>query len=138
MNKKSPPVEHFSQEAMVLDEEKRRLLGCGIAGLAAGTVNGIFGAAGGMVLIPLLELISRVPEESLFPMSVSVMLPVCVVSLLMSSSVAALPWVDAAPYLIGSVIGGILAGVLGKKLPIVWLHRILGVMILWGGIRYLW
>lgn len=120
-----------------MENKKRRLLGSGIAGLAAGTVNGIFGAAGGMVLIPALQLISKVPEESLFPMSVSVMMPVCVVSLLMSSPVGALPWADAFPYLIGGTVGGVLAGLFGGKLPIVWLHRILGVMILWGGIRYL-
>lgn len=120
-----------------MELSKRRLLGCGIAGLAAGTVNGIFGAAGGMILIPALQLICRVPEESLFPMSVSVMLPVCVISLLMSSPAGPLPWADALPYLIGSAAGGILAGIFGGRLPVVWLHRILGVMILWGGIRYL-
>lgn len=118
-------------------QNKRLFFGTAAAGLAAGTVNGIFGAAGGMILIPALQLISRVPEQSLFPMSVSVMLPVCVVSLLMSSSLGALPWTDAFPYLIGSVIGGVLAGIFGGKLPLVWLHRILGIMILWGGIRYL-
>lgn len=120
-----------------MDNEKRRVLGAGAAGLAAGTVNGIFGAAGGMVLIPALSLICRVKEDSLFPMSVSVMLPVCLVSLLMSSPVAALPWADALPYLTGSAIGGVLAGIWGGKLPVKWLHRILGAMILWGGIRYL-
>lgn len=120
-----------------MDSNKRKLLGSGIAGLAAGTVNGIFGAAGGMVLIPALQLISRIPEDALFPMSVSVMMPVCVISLLMSSPVSALPWADAFPYLIGSAAGGVLAGIVGGKLPVVWLHRILGVMILWGGIRYL-
>lgn len=120
-----------------MENNKRRYLGAGGAGLAAGTVNGIFGAAGGMILIPALQLISRVPEETLFPMSVSVMLPVSIVSLIMSSS-GGLPWADALPYLIGSVIGGVLAGAFGGKLPVVWLHRILGVMILWGGIRYLW
>lgn len=121
----------------MLDIEKRRLLGAGAAGLAAGTVNGIFGAAGGMVLIPALSLVCKVKEDALFPMSVSVMLPVCVVSLVMSSPIGALPWADAFPYLIGSFIGGILAGIWGGKLPVVWLHRILGAMILWGGIRYL-
>ena len=120
-----------------MELNKRRALGSGIAGLAAGTVNGIFGAAGGMVLIPALQLLSKIPETSLFPMSVSIMLPVCAVSLLMSSPVEALPWADALPYLIGSAIGGVLAGIYGGKLSVLWLHRILGIMILWGGIRYL-
>lgn len=120
-----------------MDNTKRVLTGAAAAGLAAGTVNGIFGAAGGMILIPALQLVCRVPEESLFPTSVSVMLPVTLVSLVMSSG-AGLPWSGVLPYLIGSAVGGILAGILGGMLPVKWLHRLLGVMILWGGIRYLW
>ena len=115
----------------------KKLLGSGAAGLAAGIVNGIFGAAGGMVLLPALQFLARIPEQSLFPMSVCVMLPVCVVSLLSSGPVSQLPWQDAWPYLTGSLVGGCVAGLLGKRIPLVWLHRLLGIMILWGGIRYL-
>ena len=120
-----------------MNHTSKKLLGCGAAGLAAGTVNGIFGAAGGMVLIPALQFFARIPEVSLFPMSVCVMLPVCAVSLLCSCPVSQLPWQEAFPYLLGSLAGGCLAGYLGKKIPLLWLHRLLGIMILWGGIRYL-
>ena len=119
-----------------MEYNKRLIPGCLAAGLAAGVVNGIFGAAGGMVLIPLLQLLARVPEKSLFPMSVSVMLPVSVVSLLLSSSLSSLPWLQSLPYLIGSLIGGCVAGLWGSRIPLVWLHRIFGIMIIWGGIRY--
>ena len=47
-------------------------------------------------------------------------------------------WGDSLPYLLGSALGGSLAGLWGKKIPTRWLHRGLGVLILWGGIRYLW
>ena len=120
-----------------MNRMNRVLLGCAVAGLGAGVVNGIFGAAGGMVLIPALQYLAKVPEVSLFPMSVCVMLPVCVISLLRSAPLSQLPWLDALPYLLGSFIGGCLAGLLDKRIPLVWLHRILGIMILWGGIRYL-
>lgn len=109
-----------------------------LAGALAGLVNGIFGGAGGMVLIPALGLWTDAEPESLFPLSVSVMLPVCLLSLWLSARTAPLPWLDALPYLIGSTLGGILAGCFGRRIPTVWLHRIFGIMLLWGGVRYLW
>ena len=113
-------------------------LGAALAGALAGMVNGIFGGAGGMVLIPLLGLWTNAEPESVFPLSVCVMLPVCVLSLWLSSRSAPLPWSDALPYLLGSALGGILAGRLGQRVPTLWLHRIFGILLLWGGIRYLW
>ena len=110
----------------------------GAAGLLAGTVNGIFGGAGGMVLIPALGLWTDTREEDIFPISVSVMLPVCLFSLWLTARTAPIPWADALPYLLGSTGGGILAGLFGRKIPTLWLHRFFGVMLLWGGIRYLW
>jgi uncharacterized membrane protein YfcA len=113
-------------------------LGAAAAGLLAGAVNGIFGGAGGMVLIPLLGLWTDAEPESIFPLSVCVMLPVCLVSLWFTAQAGPLPWSDALPYLLGSTLGGILAGRLGQRVPTLWLHRIFGAMLLWGGIRYLW
>ena len=112
--------------------------GAALAGLLAGIVNGIFGGAGGMVLIPALGLWTDVERDALFPLSVSVMLPVCVLSLWMTARTGPLPWLDAAPYLLGSVVGGVLVGIFGKRIPAKWLHRVFGIMLLWGGIRYLW
>ena len=117
---------------------KRTFWSAAAAGLLAGIVNGIFGGAGGMVLIPALGMWTDAEPESLFPLSVSVMLPVCVLSLWITSRSAPLPWEDAMRYLLGSVAGGILVGLFGKRIPTLWLHRIFGIMLLWGGVRYLW
>ena len=106
------------------------------AGLSAGAVNGLFGAGGGMVLVPLLTGITDLKDEEVFPSSVSIILPICIVSLRLSRS-SSTDWYSTIPYLIGSAIGGIFAGLWGRKLPVKWLHRILGCLILWGGIRYL-
>ena len=118
--------------------QKSKFFGAAAAGLGAGIVNGIFGGAGGMVLIPALRLWTDVPEDAIFPMSVSVMLPVCVLSLFLVSRSAPLPWLDAMPYLLGSAAGGVLVGFVGNRIPAKWLHRGFGVMLLWGGFRYLW
>lgn len=106
-----------------------------LAGLCAGAVTGLFGAGGGMVLVPLLVMLTDLNDESIFPSSVAIILPICLVSLFLGSQKIQLS--TALPYLIGSGLGGIAAGIWGKKIPTVWLHRFLGVVILWGGIRYL-
>ena len=108
-----------------------------LPGAAAGAVNGLFGAGGGMVLVPLLTAMTDIDEENIFPASVSIILPICIVSLSFSAINGIFAWKEALPYLIGSAFGGLLAGLLGKRIPIKWLHRLLGVLILWGGVRYL-
>ena len=107
------------------------------AGAAAGLVTGIFGAGGGMVLVPLLTALTDLEEEAVFPTSVSIILPVCIVSLLMNLMQNPPDLRLALPYLLGSALGGFAAGKWGRKIPVLWLHRVLGLFILWGGIRYL-
>lgn len=109
-----------------------------LSGGAAGIINGLLGAGGGMVLVPLLTSGGELEADQIFPSSVAIILPLCIVSLIVNSYQIDLPWPCALPYLIGSIPGGLLAGLLGKHIPTTWLHRTLGLMILWGGIRYLW
>ena len=107
-----------------------------LAGSIAGMVNGLFGAGGGMVLVPLLNKRTDLDEQEIFPASISIILPLCCVSLIVQSG-GRLPWAAALPYLIGSAVGGVAAGIWGKFIPTLWLHRGLGVLILYGGWRYL-
>lgn len=115
----------------------KKQLGYILAGGIAGAINGLLGAGGGMLLVPLLSLFTDLDEEHIFPTSVTVILPICLISLSISPGFANLPWQQAWPYLLSAIPGGILAGLLNKKIPVKWLHRILGIIILWGGVRYL-
>ena len=108
-----------------------------LAGAAAGAVTGLFGAGGGMILVPLLTLLTDLDEADVFPTSVCIILAVCLVSIGFTAVRQPLPWSSALPYMAGSAIGGLLAGVWGQKIPTSLLHRLLGGLILWGGIRYL-
>lgn len=113
-------------------------VGIALAGFAAGAINGLFGAGGGMVLVPLLLLLTKLEDDEIFPASVSMILPMCIVSLVFGAFQGVFAFKQALPYLIGSAIGGVLAGILGRYIPVVWLHRVLGGLILFGGVRYLW
>lgn len=99
---------------------------------------GLFGAGGGLVLIPLLLLLTDISEDALFPSSLAVILSICLVTIFATAITGRLYWREALPYLPGSVLGGFLAGKYGRKIPVKWLHRGLGILILWGGVRYLW
>ena len=88
-----------------------------------------------MVLVPLLVSLTDLSEQEIFSASVAIILPICIVSLLLSPSLPDLK--TALPYMLGSAIGGVLSPLLGRHIPVVWLHRALGLLILWGGIRFL-
>lgn len=115
----------------------KKYIGITTAGLCAGCVNGLFGAGGGMVLVPLLTWLTDLEDDVVFPASVCIILPICLVSLTITLQPSVPLWNTALPYLIGSCIGGVLSGIFGKRIPTTYLHKILGVLILWGGFRYL-
>ena len=115
----------------------RKRIGPILAGICAGAVNGLFGAGGGMILVPLLSWLTDMDDREIFSASVCIILPICIVSLSITYSRSALTPGSTALYLLGSAVGGICAGIFGKKIPTLWLHRLLGILILWGGIRYL-
>lgn len=108
-----------------------------LAGLAAGAVNGLFGAGGGMVLVPLLGLLTDRPQARIFASSLAIILPICLVSLTVTALTGTIAWEASLPYLAGSALGGLAAGLWGDRIPAKWLHRGLGLLIVWGGVRYL-
>ena len=115
----------------------RKSIRLGISGGIAGGVNGLFGAGGGMVLVPLLTGYAKLDEQVVFPSSVATIFPVCIISALLNLRHETIDFLQFLPYLIGGVLGGLAAGLWGGKIPTVWLHRALGALILWGGVRYL-
>ena len=116
---------------------KNNFTGFLLAGCAAGAVNGLLGAGGGMVLVPLLCMLTALEDREIFNASVAIILPICVISIIVTGMYHKIPWETALPYLIGSAVGGTFAAVWGHKIPVTWLHRSLGILIIWGGIRYL-
>ena len=106
-----------------------------LAGAAAGLCNGFFGGGGGSVLVPALTGLCGLEQRRAFATSVAVILPLSLVS-------AAVYWfrggldVSAAwPYLLGGAVGGLLAGKIFRRVPLVWVRRAFGLLLLYGGVR---
>ena len=66
-----------------------------LCGAAAGAVNGLLGAGGGMILVPLLVSLTDIDESAIFSTSVTIILPICVISLLLTQSGADINWREA-------------------------------------------
>lgn len=106
-----------------------------LSGAAAGGANGLFGAGGGMILVPLLTRWAKLPDKEAFATSISMIAPMCLVSIVVYCLSGSMDFVGAVPYLMGGFFGGLLGGKLFKRIPAKFLHKALGLIIIYGGLR---
>lgn len=106
-----------------------------IIGALAGATNGLFGAGGGLVVVPLLIAWTKLDQKRAFATSVAVIAPLSAISFCLLQQRQPLDLTTVWGYLLGGVIGGVLSGVLFKKASPVLLHRLFGALLLYGGIR---
>lgn len=106
-----------------------------LCGALAGFVNGFFGAGGGMVLVPMLIFFGKVEDKKAFSSAICIILPFCLISLAISALHGVFPLAQSVPYLIGGSVGGVIAGLTFSKISPKLLHIILGILILFGGVR---
>ena len=103
----------------------------GIAGIA----NGLFGAGGGLFLVPLFIRMTKMEEKKAFATSVAVIFPMSVSSLIVFLVRGEPIFSKGMYFLIGGILGGLVSGKVFPKIPTVWLHRIFGALILYGAVR---
>jgi uncharacterized membrane protein YfcA len=108
-----------------------------LTGAAAGALNGFFGGGGGMVLVPLFIRWLKVDERKTFATSVFIILPLCLVSAAVYYFRSDLNLMTALPFLLGGLGGGLVGGVVFRRIPTRLLHRIFGLLLIYGGIRCL-
>jgi len=106
-----------------------------LSGALAGALNGVLGAGGGVVLVPLLLGFVGLEEKHAFPTSVFIILPISAVTAAVYLAHGRMDFALALPYLIGGILGGLIAGKMFKKMPALWLRRLFGVVLVVGGVR---
>lgn len=105
-----------------------------LGGLGAGVINGLLGAGGGMVVVPLLSAMGVRGKRS-HATALMVIVPLSAVSAvlyLVQGRVA-----DALPWLPGSLLGAYWGSRLMPKIATGWLKLLFGGLMLWGGVRLL-
>ncbi len=108
-----------------------------VTGTLAGLANGLFGAGGGMFLVPLFCRWCHMEEKKAFATSVAVVAPMSAVSAGIYLMRGDMSLAAALPFLAGGLIGGIFAGRFLKRVPTVWLRRVFALFLLYGGVRSL-
>ena len=108
-----------------------------LAGALAGLANGFFGGGGGSVLVPALTRLCGMEQRRAFATSVAVILPLCVLSVVIYFARGALVLTRAMPYVLGGAVGGLLGGKLFRGVKVEWLRRAFGLLLIYGGVRYL-
>lgn len=106
-----------------------------LIGAAAGVVNGLFGAGGGLLLVPLFIRFCKFEAKEAFASSLLVMLALSAVSLTVYLFRGTVDLTAALPYLIGGIAGGVIGGLWMKRVSVKWLRAALAAFLLYGGIK---
>ncbi len=106
-----------------------------IIGVIAGLCNGLFGAGGGTIIVPSMELFLGVNEHRAHATAISIILPLSFVSAFLYIQNDFIDWNLAWKVSLGGFIGGYIGARLLQKIPGNILRKIFGVFMIIAGIR---
>lgn len=107
-----------------------------IGGFIAGIVNGLLGAGGGMIVVPMLQK-SGLDQVKSHATSVAVIAPICILSAALYLARGSVTIGQAMPYLPWMLAGSLLGAWALPKFNKTLLRRIFGALIIWAAVRML-
>jgi len=108
-----------------------------LAGLFIGFVNGFWGGGGGMICVPILVNLLKLPEKKGHATTILIMLPLCIASFVVYLIKGSVKLSLAINVGIGFVIGGVIGALILKNINNVVLKLIFSVVIIIGGVKLL-
>lgn len=105
-------------------------------GVTVGLVNGVFGAGGGMIAVPLLKK-SGLDQKQAHANAVAVILPITVISAIMYLAKSSVALNDSFAFIPTGLIGSVVATFLLKRFSNKWLQKIFAVFMIYAGVRLL-
>lgn len=115
--------------------DKKKIIAKAGGGVAIGMVNGLLGAGGGMLAVPLLR--RSMDAKSAHATSVAVIAVLSAASAAFYIASGTVSPADAVPYMPAGVIGAVIGATLLGHIPDKWLRRIFALFMIWAGVR-LW
>ena len=107
-----------------------------VSGFLIGIVNGLLGAGGGMIAVPLLKKLGLEQKEA-HACAVAVILPISLVSAAFYIINDYVNLNDAIIYIPAGLLGAVLGTYCLKKISPYWLKRIFGGFMIYAGVRLL-
>ena len=107
-----------------------------VLAMLAGVVNGLLGAGGGMLIVPLLRKCG-LDQRSTHATSVCIILPICTLSAAIYLFKGKVTIEDALPYLPFSVCGAIIGSLILSKINQKFLRKLFGGFMLWAAVQLL-
>ena len=108
-----------------------------LTGALIGFVNGFWGGGGGMICVPLLMQIIKLPEKKAHATTLLIMLPLSIASLIVYLISGNLQIIQAIKIGTGFIIGGVIGAIILKFISNVWLGIIFSLIIIAGGVKLL-
>lgn len=108
-----------------------------LTGALIGFVNGFWGGGGGMICVPLLMQIIKLPEKKAHATTLLIMLPLSIASLCVYLIGGNLQIIDAIKIGSGFIVGGVIGAIILKFISNIWLGIIFSIIIIAGGVKLL-
>lgn len=105
-----------------------------IGGALTGIVNGMLGAGGGMIAVPVLEK-NGADTKQAHSGSIAVMLPLSIFTAVVYLKGGRMTLSDALPYIPAGIIGAFCGVWLMNRISPALLHKIFGGFAIWAGVR---
>lgn len=144
INKKQPLKIYKKKDAVLLEyssmqtcekQPNKNIFLLILVGLFVGFVNGFWGGGGGMICVPILINLLKLPEKKGHATTILIMLPLSIASFVVYLINGTIDWGVATNVGIGFVLGGVLGAVLLKKINNVVLKLVFAVIIIIGGVK---
>ncbi len=119
-----------------MKNNKKSFLSTALFGITIGFVNGLLGAGGGIIAVPILKKLGLNQKQAHIN-AVAVILPISILSATLYLTNKFVTFYDAAIYIPTGVLGAILGTYIIKKISPLWLKRIFGAFMIYAGARLL-
>ncbi len=112
---------------------KKKLLSY-LGSVGVGIVNGLLGAGGGMLAVPLLKS-AGAEQKQAHASSIALILPLCIFSAILYLINGRVSISQSLGYMPAGAVGAVIGAWILGKISDKWLRRLFALFMIWAGVR---